>query len=33
MEAVRATAEGAISIKTKEVRAFGTEAADHFYNS
>jgi D-arabinose 1-dehydrogenase-like Zn-dependent alcohol dehydrogenase len=28
MEAVRATAEGAISIKTKEVRAFGTEAAD-----
>src|SRR5215211_7334904 len=28
MEAVRTTAEGAISIKTKKVKAFGTEAAD-----
>ena len=28
MEAVRTTAEGAISIKTKQVKAFGTEAAD-----
>lgn len=28
MEAVRATAEGAITIKAKEVKAFGTEAAD-----
>ena len=27
MEAVRATAEGAITLKTKEVKAFGTEAA------
>jgi uncharacterized zinc-type alcohol dehydrogenase-like protein len=28
MEAVRTTAEGATTIKTKDVRAFGTEAAD-----
>ena len=28
MEKVKATAEGAIAIKTKEVKAFGTEAAD-----
>jgi uncharacterized zinc-type alcohol dehydrogenase-like protein len=28
MEAVRATAEGATILKTKEVKAFGTEAAD-----
>lgn len=30
MEAVRTTAEGATIIKTKEVKAFGTEAADAF---
>src|SRR5919202_4542140 len=28
METVRATAEGAITIKTKKIRAFGTEAAE-----
>jgi uncharacterized zinc-type alcohol dehydrogenase-like protein len=28
MEAVRATAEGAIAVETKQVKAFGTEAAD-----
>ena len=28
MEAVRATAEGVITVKAKEVKAFGTEAAD-----
>ena len=28
MEAVRATAEGAIAMETKQVKAFGTEAAD-----
>ncbi len=28
MEAIRTTAEGAITVKTKEVKAFGTEAAD-----
>ncbi|MCU7549559.1 NAD(P)-dependent alcohol dehydrogenase [Chitinophagaceae bacterium LB-8] len=28
MEAVRTTGEGAIALKTKEVKAFGTEAAD-----
>ena len=33
MEAVKATAEGAIAIKAKEVKAFGTEAADAAYNS
>ncbi len=30
MEAVRATAEGATAIKTKEARAFGTKAAAAF---
>jgi hypothetical protein len=28
MEAVRATAEGAIPVKAKQVKAFGAEAAD-----
>src|SRR5690349_6917882 len=32
MEAVRTTAEGATGIKTNEVRAFGTEAADAALN-
>jgi alcohol dehydrogenase (NADP+) len=32
MEAARATAEGAVSVKTKEVKAFGTEAADAALN-
>src|SRR3954464_2623057 len=27
MEAVRATAEGAVTVKAKEIKAFGTEAA------
>ena len=32
MEAVRTTAEGVTTIKTKDIRAFGTEAADELLN-